>query len=314
MAHAIQLWIDRAGDRQDFVRLLPPALGNVESPCWINDRIYFLKESEGTSNIFSVDISGSGLTQHTTHTQLHVRHASSSHAHTSIVYTVGGSLFLFDTLKGTSTAVDFTWRGTRPHTAPRFLRQPAALIQQHALHPRGHLCAVLVRGRVVECALRRGPVVPCPVPGMTVHAMCYLHDGRLLLTGVSASAALQPPTAPPHAVVVGHETAAGTADQTASPALPVKHRLVLLSAEQAPKSSCDVSLLQDAAGGDLGLVLALSASPTQPRVVVSNHRLQLLLLELAAPQRASVCVLDTGGAEDGFGAISWYALIPATRS
>ena len=59
------LWIDREG-KGDFEKLID-LKGNLASPMWIGNRIFFLSDHEGTGNLYSVTPTGRGIKRHTDH-------------------------------------------------------------------------------------------------------------------------------------------------------------------------------------------------------------------------------------------------------
>ena len=50
--------------------------GNITSPMWLHDRLWFLSDFEGVGNLYSCLPDGSGLQRHTDHAEHYARHAS----------------------------------------------------------------------------------------------------------------------------------------------------------------------------------------------------------------------------------------------
>ncbi|TMC35303.1 MAG: peptidase, partial [Chloroflexi bacterium] len=69
------LWCDAHGSGH-FQRLLH-LKGNLASPCWVGDRIYFLSDHEGIANIYSCTPQGENVRRHTNLQDFYARNLSS---------------------------------------------------------------------------------------------------------------------------------------------------------------------------------------------------------------------------------------------
>ncbi|HRY42951.1 MAG TPA: peptidase S41, partial [Thermoanaerobaculia bacterium] len=90
---AQDLWIyDLAAGTQ---RAIAPSRRTERDPMWIGERVFFVSDRDGTLNLYSVGVDGSGLEQLTRSTTWDVRWASSDNAG-KVVYELGGELRLWD--------------------------------------------------------------------------------------------------------------------------------------------------------------------------------------------------------------------------
>src|SRR5258708_7636224 len=114
-----QIWCDLEGNG-DFQRLIQLE-GNLASPCWIGERIYFISDHEGVGNIYSCTPTGEDLQRHTTHDDFYVRNLNSDGER--IVYHAGGDLYLFEPDQGAGIArhIEVTLPSTRTQRRRKFV-------------------------------------------------------------------------------------------------------------------------------------------------------------------------------------------------
>jgi tricorn protease len=147
------LWIDATGGGE--FRRMKELKGNITSPMWIGERLYFLSDAEGVGNLYSCLPDGSDLCRHSDHDDYYARHASTDGVR--IVYQCGAALWLFDPRSDRTHQLDIRVPAHRAQAARRFV--PAAnYLGQVSLHPSGHSLAVEARGRMFSFALWEGAV------------------------------------------------------------------------------------------------------------------------------------------------------------
>jgi tricorn protease len=88
-----RLWIGTARDPL-FTQILAGLGGQVASPMLIGGRLFFLADHEGTGNIYSCALDGSGISRHTDHDGMYVRNPSTDGQR--IVYHVAGDIWVLD--------------------------------------------------------------------------------------------------------------------------------------------------------------------------------------------------------------------------
>jgi len=88
-----KLWV-AAGEDPLFTRVLADLGGQLASPMLIGGRLFFLSDHEGTGNIYSCALDGTGLARHTDHDGIYARNPSTD-GH-RIVYHAAGDIWLLD--------------------------------------------------------------------------------------------------------------------------------------------------------------------------------------------------------------------------
>ena len=158
------LWIDVEGG--GTFRRMMELEGNVTSPMWIGDRLYFLSDAEGVGNLYSCRADGGDRRRHTDHASFYARHAQSDGKR--IVYQCAARLWLFDPASDTTRELDIRSPAHRAQAARRFVPAVDHLESFHA-HPAGHSLALVARGQLFTMALWEG----------AVHRFAEAEGGRL---------------------------------------------------------------------------------------------------------------------------------------
>ena len=146
------LWVD-AGGSGEFKRLA--LKGNITSPMWLGNRLWFLSDFEEVGNLYSCAPDGGDLRRHTDHEDFYARHASTDGRR--IVYQCGADVWLFDPARDASQRLEIDVRAHRTQAARKFVA-PAEFLGGYDLHPAGHSVAVDVRGKLFSFALWEGAV------------------------------------------------------------------------------------------------------------------------------------------------------------
>ncbi len=147
------LWIDADGSGE--FRRMSELAGNITSPMWIGDRVYFIGDAEGVGNLYSVTPAGTDLVRHTDHDDFYARFAQTDG--TRIVYQCGAAIWLYDPRGDSTRELPIEVPTSRPQAARKFVTAGDYLGGFH-VHPAGHSVALDVRGKLFTMALWEGPV------------------------------------------------------------------------------------------------------------------------------------------------------------
>lgn len=173
------IWVDARGSGE-FRRLIR-LNGNVARPMWLGDRVFFISDHEGISNLYSTTPDGSDLRRHTHHTDFFVRFPSTDGK--KIAYHAGADLFVYDPKTDSAGRVDVVYHSSRVQRQRKFV-EAERFLESYALHPEGHSLAITARGKSFTFGNWEGAVFQqggdnTPVRYSLTH---WLNDGKRVVT------------------------------------------------------------------------------------------------------------------------------------
>ncbi len=171
------LWIDATGSGQ--FRRMRELAGNITSPMWIGERIYYLSDAEGVGNLYSCRPDGSDSRRHTDHDEFYARSAQTDGRR--VVYQCGADIWLFDPATNATRRLAIDVPSHRTQAARKFV-DAADNLAGFAVHPAGHSLAIEARGKLFTFALWEGATRQHGVPdGVRYRYGQWLADGETLV-------------------------------------------------------------------------------------------------------------------------------------
>ena len=157
-----RLWVARtAGDsgqpgdgRLRFSRVAEAVGGQLASPMIVGGRLVFLADHEGTGNLYSCALDGTGLRRHTDHDGFYARNASTDGQR--IVYHCAGDIWILDDLDDQARPLDIRLASPVVGRTPRLISAEDHLGDLSCDYT-GQASAVEVRGTVHWLTHRDGP-------------------------------------------------------------------------------------------------------------------------------------------------------------
>ena len=148
-----KLWV-RAAGAAGFARILPEHTAQHGSPMVIGGRLFFLSDHEGTANIYSTALDGTGLRKHTEHDGCYARNPATDG--TRIVYHVAGDIWMLDSTEAEPRKLNPVLASTARARAPRLV-SAADHLDDLDCDKTGQASAVEVQGTVHWLTHRDGP-------------------------------------------------------------------------------------------------------------------------------------------------------------
>ncbi|HEY6287773.1 MAG TPA: S41 family peptidase [Ktedonobacteraceae bacterium] len=171
------LWCDPT-DSGIFQRLLQ-LNGNIASPCWVGERIYFLSDHEGVGNIYSCAPFGDDIRRHTKHNDFYARNLSSDGQR--LVYHAGADLYVFNPSTEEVRQLDVILPSIRTQRNRKFV-SAGSYLDSYALHPKGYAVALTTRGKAFTMGNWDGPVLQHGEPdGVRYRFLEWFNDGKRIV-------------------------------------------------------------------------------------------------------------------------------------
>ncbi len=235
-----QIWIDEEGNGN--FRPLLGINGNLASPMWIQERIYFISDHEGIGNLYSCLPSGKDLHRHTDHNDFYARNASTDGQR--IVYHAGADLYLYDPLQEHHQRIEIEFHSPQTQRNRKFVNAATYLMDWN-IHPKGQAVAITAHGRAFTFANWEGAVLQhgndkSNGNGVRYRLPEWLNDGKRLI---------------------------GVTD------LGGEERFVIWNADGNGEPDYFDGL-------DIGRPEAIGVNPRKDQIIFSNHRYELMFLDL----------------------------------
>ncbi|MDA3928126.1 MAG: S41 family peptidase [Prolixibacteraceae bacterium] len=132
--------------QNEAIHLLPDYLGTSKNPMYYNSRIYFLTDRDGTMNIWSMNLMGTDLKQHTKSIAWDIKDAELFED--KIIYQLKADLHLFSITNEKDEKLDISLISDFDQRRVNWIKSPLSKIESTSLSNDGKQVAITARGRV----------------------------------------------------------------------------------------------------------------------------------------------------------------------
>lgn len=230
-----ELWISK--NKNSKFKKLINLNGNMACPMWINNRIYFISDHDGISNIYSCLASGRSLKQHTNHREYYARNATTD-GH-KIIYHSGADIYTFDVKNDTNERLEIEYNSSFVNRNRKFV-SPSNYLEDISVNKDGSMVSYVSRGKSLCMGTWNGPIYQQgKKDGVRYQKTRFLNDNKKV-------------------VLVSDETG------------EEKLEIQFIKGNKKAKSF-DLNI---------GRPYDMKVSPKSDKLVISNHRNELLLIDL----------------------------------
>jgi tricorn protease len=145
------IWIAQLSDSK--IEKLPRDNSNDFNPMWIENKVYFLSDRDGSMSLYSYDIGSKKVTRLIQNGDLDIKSASAGPG--MIAYEQFGTINLYDLNSGKARKIDIRVAGDLSGVRPRFERV-GTRISNVALSPTGARAVFEARGEILSVPAEKG--------------------------------------------------------------------------------------------------------------------------------------------------------------
>jgi tricorn protease len=177
--------------------------GESHSPMVWRDRVYFVSDRDGTMNVWSMDMSGGGVRQHTGHSGWDVKNPSMQGGR--IAYQLGADIWIYDIAADQAAMVPISLVSDFDQLREKWVDDPMDYLTSSHLSPDGDRVVLTARGRVFVAPVDGGRIARASTSeGVRYRDVMFMPDGERLVGLSDASGEFDWVTLP--ATGVGEET------------------------------------------------------------------------------------------------------------
>ncbi|MCL1048744.1 S41 family peptidase [Shewanella abyssi] len=158
-----ELWRFKLAAKQEAEQLATTHDGSLRQPMLWQSRLYFISDSDGNDNIWSMTVDGKDLQQHSHYKEWQVRSAKLNEGR--IVFQQGADIKLFDIAANKEITVDIDLTSDFAHKREHWLTDPMKYATSTRFTPQADKVVITARSHVAVAATDGQRLVEIALPG-----------------------------------------------------------------------------------------------------------------------------------------------------
>ncbi|MEI6858807.1 MAG: S41 family peptidase [Shewanella sp.] len=158
-----ELWRFKLGSTVEAERLTSAHIGSVRQPMLWDNRLYFVSDSDGNDNIWSMTTDGKDFKQHTQFTDWQVRGARIDKGR--IVFQQGADIKLYDIATNSTRLLDINLVSDFPQRREHWVNDPMKYVTSTRLSPSASKVVITARSHVAVAATDGSRLVEIALAG-----------------------------------------------------------------------------------------------------------------------------------------------------
>ncbi|QSX41804.1 S41 family peptidase [Shewanella cyperi] len=158
-----ELWRYQVGSKQEAVKLLNGHQGSVRQPMVWQDRLYFISDSDGNDNLWSVKTDGSDLRQHSHYSDWQIRAARMDKG--TVVFQMGADIRTLNLASGEEKLLTPSLLSDFGQRREHWVSNPMDYATDISLAPQGNRAVITARSQVAIAATDGSRLVQVNLPG-----------------------------------------------------------------------------------------------------------------------------------------------------
>ncbi|MFT5788844.1 MAG: tricorn protease [Shewanella sp.] len=158
-----ELWRFKLAAKQEAQQLATAHDGSVRQPMLWQSRLYFISDSDGNDNIWSMSVDGKDLQQHSHYKEWQVRSAKLNEGR--IVFQQGADIKLFDLAANKEVAVDIELTSDFAHKREHWVTDPMKYATSTRFTPQADKVVITARSHVAIASTDGQRLVEIALPG-----------------------------------------------------------------------------------------------------------------------------------------------------
>ena len=155
--------------------------GTSRQPMCTADRVYFLSDRDGLMNIWSMDLDGRNLKQHTQSKVFDIRGATIAGDGKQIAYQLGADIHVLDTASNTTRKIELALQSDFEQTRTRWVKTPWDFVTSVEPSPSGDRVVLTARGQVFVAPVGAGRRIEVTRESLTrARNATFSHDGKAI--------------------------------------------------------------------------------------------------------------------------------------